>query len=73
MQKRLNGEREYIPEEIESVLKQTDYYSYVAELVDNWNCIGNDVIDECEEQIDYIENTKRINKETIRKGFEKNK
>lgn len=66
---RLNGYRhEYTQEEIENVLSQTDYYSYEASL-DDWTCVGNDITEECEKQIEYIENAKRINKDDLWSSF----
>lgn len=56
-------------EKLESdVLSQTDYHSYESTL-DEWNCVGNDIIEECEKQIDYIENAKRIDKNKLWKSF----
>ena len=60
--------RELTEEEIKQVLENSDYYSYEASL-DAWNCAGNDIIEECEKQIEYIENSKRINKEVLYNSF----
>ena len=63
-------EQSITPELIETCLQRTDFYSYEASL-DNWNCIANDVLDECEKQIDYIEESKRIDKSKLYDSFVK--
>ena len=60
--------RELTEEEIKQVLENSDYYLYEASL-DAWNCVGNDIVEECEKQIEYIENSKRINKEVLYNSF----
>jgi len=61
-------EQNITPELIETCLQRTDFYSYEASL-DNWNCIANDVLDECEKQIKYIEEAKRIDKNKLYDSF----
>ena len=34
-----------------------------------WNCCGNDIMEECEKQMEYIEEAKRINKDTLYNAF----
>ena len=60
--------RELTEEEIKQVLENSDYYSYEASL-DDWNFCGNDIIEECEKQIEYMEEAKRINKDTLYNAF----
>ena len=67
VENRLNC-RELTEEEIKQVLENSDYYSYEASL-DDWNCCGNDIIEECEKQIEYMEEAKRINKDTLYNAF----
>ena len=67
VENRLNC-RELTEEEIKQVLENSDYYSY-EESLDDWNCAGNDIIEECEKQIKYMEETKRINKDTLYNAF----
>lgn len=56
-------------EKLESdVLSQTDYHNYESTL-DEWNCVGNDIVEECDKQIDYIENAKRIDKNKLWESF----
>lgn len=56
-------------EKLESdVLSQTDYYNYESTL-DEWNCVGNDIIEECDKQIYYIETAKRVDKNKLRESF----
>ena len=55
-------------EQKEEILRNSDYYSYEASL-DAWNFAGNDIIEECEKQIEYIENSKRINKDVLYNSF----
>ena len=61
-------EQNITPELIETCLRRTDFYSYEASL-DSWNCVGNDVLDECEKQIEYIEESKRIDKTKLYDSF----
>ena len=67
VENRLNC-KELTEEEKRQVLENSDYYSYEASL-DAWNCVGNDIVEECEKQIEYIENSKRINKEVLYNSF----
>ena len=67
VENRLNC-RELTEEEIKQVLENSDYYSYESSL-DAWNCVGNDIIEECEKQIEYMEEAKRINKDTLYNAF----
>ena len=67
VENRLNC-RELTEEEIKQVLENSDYYSYEASL-DAWNYCGNDIVEECEKQMEYIENSKRINKEVLYNSF----
>ena len=67
VENRLNC-RELTEEEIKQVLENSDYYSYEASL-DAWNCVGNDIVEECEKQIEYMEEAKRINKDTLYNAF----
>ena len=67
VENRLNC-RELTAEEKRQVLENSDYYSYETSL-DAWNCAGNDIIEECEKQMEYIENSKRINKEVLYNSF----
>ena len=67
VENRLNC-RELTEEEIKQVLENSDYYSYEASL-DDWNCCGNDIVEECEKQIEYMEEAKRINKDTLYNAF----
>ena len=67
VENRLNC-RELTEEEIKQVLENSDYYSYEASL-DDWNCCGNDIVEECEKQIEYIDNSKRINKDVLYNSF----
>lgn len=55
-------------EQREEILKDSDFYSYEASL-DEWNCCGNDIIEECESQLQYIEESKRIDRNRIDKSF----
>lgn len=61
-------EQNITSELIETCLQRTDFYSYEASL-DNWNCVANDVLDECEKQIKYIEESKRIDKNKLYDSF----
>ena len=67
VENRLNC-RELTEEEKRQVLENSDYYSYEASL-DAWNCVGNDIVEECEKQIEYMEEAKRINKDTLYNAF----
>ena len=67
VENRLNC-RELTAEEKRQVLENSDYYSYEASL-DAWNCVGNDIVEECEKQIEYMEEAKRINKDTLYNAF----
>ena len=67
VENRLNC-RELTAEEKRQVLENSDYYSYEASL-DAWNCCGNDIVEECEKQIEYMEEAKRINKDTLYNAF----
>ena len=67
VENRLNC-RELTAEEKRQVLENSDYYSYESSL-DAWNCAGNDIIEECEKQIEYIDNSKRINKDVLYNSF----
>ena len=56
-------------EKIESdILSQTDYHNYESTL-DEWNCVGNDIIKECDKQIDYIKTAKRVDKNKLWESF----
>ena len=55
-------------EQKEEILRNNDYYSYEASL-DAWNCVGNDIVEECEKQIEYMEEAKRINKDRLYNAF----
>ena len=55
-------------EQKEEILRNSDYYSY-EESLDDWNFCGNDIIEECEKQIEYIDNSKRINKDVLYNSF----
>ena len=55
-------------EQKEEILRNSDYYSY-EESLDDWNFCGNDIIEECEKQMEYIDNSKRINKEVLYNSF----
>ena len=67
VENRLNC-RELTTEEKRQVLENSDYYSYESSL-DAWNCVGNDIVEECEKQIEYMEEAKRINKDTLYNAF----
>ena len=67
MEYRLNH-MELSNEQKEEILRNSDYYSY-EESLDDWNFCGNDIIEECEKQMEYIENSKRINKEVLYNSF----
>ena len=67
MEYRLNH-MELSNEQKEEILRNSDYYSYEASL-DAWNCVGNDIVEECEKQIEYIDNSKRINKDVLYNSF----
>ena len=67
VENRLNC-RELTAEEKRQVSENSDYYSYEASL-DAWNFCGNDIIEECEKQMEYIEEAKRINKDTLYNAF----
>ena len=72
---RFMEERLYKPMEIsqelrEQIFAESDYYSYEASL-DSHNCTFNDILEECENQIEYIEETKRIDKNKLLESFEK--
>ena len=67
VENRLNC-RELTEEEIKQVLENSDYYSYEASL-DDWNFCGNDIVEECEKQMEYMEEAKRINKDTLYNAF----
>ena len=55
-------------EQKEEILRNSDYYSYEASL-DDWNFCGNDIVEECEKQMEYIEEAKRINKDKLYNAF----
>ena len=61
-------EQNITPELIETCLQRTDYYAYESSL-DDWNCVGNDVVEECEKQMEYMEEAKRINKDILHNSF----
>ena len=68
-------QRLYRPLEIsqelrEQIISESDYYSYEASL-DNHNCVFNDILEECKTQIDYIEESKRIDKQKLFESFGK--
>jgi hypothetical protein len=68
-------QRLYKPLEIsqelrEQIISESDYYSYEASL-DSHNCVFNDILEECEKQIDYIEESKRIDKNKLLESFER--
>lgn len=68
-------QRLYRPLEIsqelrEQIISESDYYSYEASL-DSHNCVFNDILEECENQIDYIEESKRIDKVKLLESFER--
>jgi hypothetical protein len=68
-------QRLYRPLEIsqelrEQIISESDYYSYEASL-DSHNCVFNDVLEECENQIEYIKEGKRIDKNKLLESFEK--
>ena len=67
MEYRLNH-MELSNEQKEEILRNSDYYSY-EESLDDWNFCGNDIVEECEKQMEYIENSKRINKEVLYNSF----
>ena len=72
---RFMEERLYKPMEISQGLKErifaeSDYYSYEA-ILDSHNCTFNDILEECENQIEYIEECKRIDKNKLLESFEK--
>ena len=67
MEYRLNH-MELSNEQKEEILRNSDYYSYELSL-DAWNCAGNDIIEECEKQIEYMEEAKRMNKDTLYNAF----
>ena len=67
MEYRLNH-MEISNEQKEEILRNSDYYSY-EESLDDWNCCGNDIIEECEKQIEYMEDAKRINKDRLYSAF----
>lgn len=50
------------------VLNQTDYHNYESTL-DEWNCAGNDIVEECDKQINYIETAKRVDKNKLWESF----
>lgn len=60
--------RELTDDEVKEVLQNSDYYSYEASL-DAWNCAGYDIIEECEKQIDYMDDAKRVNKDRLYSAF----
>ena len=67
MEYRLNH-MELSNEQKEEILRNSDYYSY-EESLDDQNFCGNDIIEECEKQIEYIDNSKRINKDVLYNSF----
>ena len=67
VENRLNC-RELTAEEKRQVLENSDYYSYESSL-DAWNCVGNDIVEECEKQIEYMEEAKRVNKDRLYNAF----
>ena len=67
VENRLNC-RELTAEEKRQVLENSDYYSYESSL-DAWNCAGNDIVEECEKQIEYMEEAKKINKDKLYNAF----
>ena len=67
MEYRLNH-MELSNEQKEEILRNSDYYSYEASL-DDWNCCGNDIVKKYKKQMEYIENSKRINKEVLYNSF----
>lgn len=68
VENRLNNPLEMTDELRKEVLKSTDYYNYESSL-DDWNCAGNDIIEECEKQIKYIDERKRIDKNKLYNAF----
>ena len=65
---RLSMPQEITPELVEKVLRNSDFYSYESSL-DDWNCIGNDVVEICDSMVEYIEDAKRIDKNKIYDKF----
>lgn len=68
-------QRLYKPLEIsqelrEQIFSESDYYSYESSL-DSHNCLFNDILEECESQIDYIKESKRIDKQKLFESFNK--
>ena len=56
--------RELTLEERGQVLKESDYYNYEASLGD-WNCVENDVIEECESRLIILSSLN----ESIKKSY----
>ena len=69
LEDRLNKPTEITQELREEVLSESDFYSYEASL-DSWNSTAYDIIEECEKQIEYMEESKRIDKHRLYKAFQ---
>ena len=68
-------ERLYKPLEIsqelrDKILQESDYYSYEMTL-DSYNCVFNDILEECEKNTGYIKESKRIDKYKLLESFER--
>ena len=70
MEQRLDAPIEISQNLREQIISESDYYSYEQSL-DEHNCIFNDILDECEKQVEYIEDSKRINKQILYESFNK--
>jgi len=70
IEQRLNKPIEISQNLIDKILSESDYYTYEKSL-DNHNCIFNDILDECENQIEYIQDSKRIDKQKLCGSFNK--
>ena len=69
VENRLNKPTEITNELIEEVLESNDFYSHINKLDDN-DCAFNDILVECENQLEYIENAKNISRDELQSGFE---
>ena len=70
MEERLWRPIEISQELRERIFAESDYYAYEASL-DSHTCTFNDILEECENQIEYINEAKRIDKNKLLESFEK--
>ena len=69
MEERLCKPLEISQELRERIFAESDYYAYEASL-DSHTFTFNDILDECNKQIEYIKEAKRIDKYRLLESFE---